>query len=393
MKEVHVYETSNKMNKLLWTSLLSILQLWMICPLTVCKANEDDAGAILVLGDSWASASGTFLGGVCSLVINEDEREGGYTTKAVANHGIAGSTAAGWASSGKAKDAFTNPKYDYRYVWLSIGGNDFLGSCDDNGSISQNILSVISDVIDSSSNEKLEILYTGYGYPTKDGCGGGTGPYDALNLSIRNAIENSSYAGRVTYVDISSEFVTAQSYPFSDKQWYADNIHINEAGYIKLYSIEAIQDFFECASTARTTSSPSSSHTTTPTTSIPTTTPTRKTSTPTSSTLTPVPTSICKDRTESFTATKPGENGWVKQKTCQDWVNRKWTAWRCKFVGEVKESCPKMCTNCCVDTEDSFVLRGNGKLKTCKWAAANASVRCRKAPTRQLCAVTCAECD
>ena len=79
MKEVHVYETTNKMNKLLWTSLLSILQLWMICPLTVCKANEDDTGAILVLGDSWASASGTFLGGVCSLVINEDEREGGYT--------------------------------------------------------------------------------------------------------------------------------------------------------------------------------------------------------------------------------------------------------------------------------------------------------------------------
>ena len=73
--------------------------------------------------------------------------------------------------------------------------------------------------------------------PTKDGCGGGTGPYNALFLSIRNAIENSSYTGRVTYVDISSKFVTAQSYPFSDKQWYADNTHLNEARYhIKLFT-------------------------------------------------------------------------------------------------------------------------------------------------------------
>lgn len=116
--------------------------------------------------------------------------------------------------------------------------------------------------------------------------------------------------------------------------------------------------------------------------------------------LTPVPTpapvappSTCTDSTEFFTATKPGENAWVKQKTCQGWVNNRSTAWRCKFVGGVKENCPNTCTNCCKDNVDSFVLLGNGKTKTCAWAAENTSMRCRKPPTRQNCAVTCGECD
>lgn len=106
----------------------------------------------------------------------------------------------------------------------------------------------------------------------------------------------------------------------------------------------------------------------------------------------PTPSSSCSDSIEQFTATKPGDNGWQKQKTCAGWVIRKSTAWRCKNVAGVKENCSLTCTNCCVDTTDAFSLLFNGKSKTCTWAGFNPSVRCRKPPTRQLCAVTCGEC-
>ena len=113
---------------------------------------------------------------------------------------------------------------------------------------------------------------------------------------------------------------------------------------------------------------------------------------------TPVPTtapnpSTCSDSTEFFSAVKPGDMGWTKMKSCDGWVIRKSTAWRCKNVSGVKENCPDTCTNCCVDTEDTFNLLGNGKSKTCFWAADNPDIRCKKPPTRQLCAVTCGECD
>ena len=101
----------------------------------------------------------------------------------------------------------------------------------------------------------------------------------------------------------------------------------------------------------------------------------------------------CVDIAEPFQATKPGEQGWVKQKTCDGWVRRKSTAWRCYNVAGVKENCQKTCTNCCTETEETFVLIGNGKEKTCAWAAMNPAVRCMKPPTRQMCAVTCGECD
>lgn len=126
-----------------------------------------------------------------------------------------------------------------------------------------------------------------------------------------------------------------------------------------------------------------------PSTSAPTSSPVVSSPSPT-----PDPTeNNCSDSTDTFSATKPEPNGWTKQKTCGGWVNRKSTAWRCKNVGGVKEACALTCTNCCVDATETFVLLGNGREKTCSWAAVNPTVRCRKAPTRQMCAVTCGECE
>ena len=100
----------------------------------------------------------------------------------------------------------------------------------------------------------------------------------------------------------------------------------------------------------------------------------------------------CVDNDEPFEAVKPGDNGWTKMKTCDGWVSRKSTAWRCFNVAGATENCPSTCVNCCEDTSGTFTLLGNGKTKSCAWAAVNPGMRCRKAPTRQLCSVTCGIC-
>lgn len=253
------------MNTFSWAISILCLQLCFLqSSLCQAAADADDDGAILVLGDSWASLSGDFLAGVCGLGAEPGED---VEIRALTNNGDSGSTAAGWASSGNAGKAFDNPKYEYDHVWLSIGGNDFIGkACDDSEKlISQNIITVISQIVEATSNDDLKILYCGYGYPSMDPCGKGMGVFDDLNNEIREAIEDSPYAEKVQYVDISSEFVTAESSPVSDMQWYADAIHVNEAGYVKLFSMQVMQEFFGCTrSTAtgdgdRNSSSPSSS--------------------------------------------------------------------------------------------------------------------------------------
>ena len=101
----------------------------------------------------------------------------------------------------------------------------------------------------------------------------------------------------------------------------------------------------------------------------------------------------CWDNTELFTATKKGAKGWKKMKTCNKWVQRKYTWWRCKNVEGVKENCPMTCGNCCVDDPGFFTLANNGKKKTCDWAKIKPSVRCRKWPTSQRCPSLCGTCQ
>jgi hypothetical protein len=81
-------------------------------------ATESEDGAILVLGDSWASLSGDHMINIC----------GPQTARPVQNDAQSGSTAADWASGEMAVKSMSKAKYEFDYVWLSIGGNDFLGS-------------------------------------------------------------------------------------------------------------------------------------------------------------------------------------------------------------------------------------------------------------------------
>eukprot|EP00551_Chaetoceros_affinis_P000103 CAMPEP_0203634488 /NCGR_PEP_ID=MMETSP0088-20131115/1417_1 /ASSEMBLY_ACC=CAM_ASM_001087 /TAXON_ID=426623 /ORGANISM="Chaetoceros affinis, Strain CCMP159" /LENGTH=289 /DNA_ID=CAMNT_0050488101 /DNA_START=226 /DNA_END=1097 /DNA_ORIENTATION=- len=215
-------------------------------------AADEDEGAILVLGDSWASLSGSFLADVCSLGL-----EGSGSTssgKPLTNNGKSGPTAQQWVPGEKAVNSFEKAKYDRDYddsvseemtsiaTWEHTMPLPIIALCDIRH----------LRIVESSSNDDIQVLYTGYGYPSENICGGGndvdvTPIFDHMSTTILEKIEKSEYANKVLTMDILSLYVTKDSEPYSDKTWYADDIHINEAGYIKLFSNSEIQQFFGCS--------------------------------------------------------------------------------------------------------------------------------------------------
>ncbi|KAK1740892.1 hypothetical protein QTG54_008144 [Skeletonema marinoi] len=103
-------------------------------------------------------------------------------------------------------------EYDYEYVWLSLGGNDFLDNkCDIDISeeVAANIVTVIGHIVDNSPNEDIKILYFGYSVPSDDVCGNGITAqlFEEQGAIIFDAIKASAYADYVTTFDISEMFV------------------------------------------------------------------------------------------------------------------------------------------------------------------------------------------
>ena len=103
---------------------------------------------LLLLGDAYVSLKGDLWG--CSdsgkiLDVQNDTEEF--------------LTAAEMASKGTASKSFKDNDFDY--VWLSIGGSDFLSRCDakKEEDLAEDILSIISDIVESSSNDNIKILY------------------------------------------------------------------------------------------------------------------------------------------------------------------------------------------------------------------------------------------
>lgn len=163
-------------------------------------------------------------------------------------------------------------KYAYKYVWISLGGNDFLKTnCDISlaDEVAGNVVNVIKQVVDASlgvanpgevaSGVDIKILYLGYARPSKDVCRGGRTAklFVKQGEIIFDAIRNSDYAEYVTLVDVNDMFVTTQegssetsqgsSLALSDPAYFEDAIHLNEEGYVKLFSGFRVQSFFGCS--------------------------------------------------------------------------------------------------------------------------------------------------
>lgn len=209
------------------------------------SSTTTEEGSILLLGDSWAALSGDAAANICGL----------HTTRLMTNDAKSGTTASEWADKGTAVESLTNAKYDYQYVWLSLGGNDFLNNkCDIDMAeeVAADIITVIGHIVDNSANENIKILYMGYTVPSQDVCGNGKTAelFEEQGAIIFNAIKSSDYASHVTLIDISETFVSAWSYgseKLSDPYYYYDEIHLNMYGYLYLFSTYKVQKFFGCS--------------------------------------------------------------------------------------------------------------------------------------------------
>lgn len=203
---------------------------------------------IWVLGDSWAEGSFNQIATSCS----------GAT---VTNHGVGGSTADQWATTTTGEFSL-NPPALATHVWLSVGGNDFLGECKVPSDMAANMAGVIARIHTALPN--IPILLFGYtvpsgGYagddPSETACAtpSATTP---LATIIRQAADADS---GTTWVNIAGTLGgNADTETRSSTAYYGDAIHPNVAGYAKLFELPAVQQFFECI---ETTPSPTSSPT------------------------------------------------------------------------------------------------------------------------------------
>jgi len=200
---------------------------------------------IMILGDSWAEYSAQDLATFCK----------GST---VTNSGVGSSTAQEWgaASACPAPDntrlcsapaAFSaNAGTSYTHVWLSVGGNDKMGSTGCALTVAQ-VTSRVTAAINAvkAAAPGAAIVMTGYCAPTTapEGCPNAATMYSELNGGIQAACT----ANGATYVDAWTFCgATTSTYSGSSSPWHADSIHINTKGYCQVYSQPAVQAAFGC---------------------------------------------------------------------------------------------------------------------------------------------------
>lgn len=221
---------------------------------------------IIILGDSWAE-------GETSLTTPESSKQTNKhpesllakvcAGKTVVNRGVGGSTAREWgtgevdtvACAGESGTVCTaasafNPLHGtgYTHAWMSVGGNDFLGSdCSMTAETLANHVSTAVAAAVAEAPEGMKILMTGYGIFSEALQGScEISATVALNAAIKAACETSPHRGRITFVDVMAEFGGSAT-TYSSKEWYADAIHLNNAGYTKMFSLASIQSFFGCS--------------------------------------------------------------------------------------------------------------------------------------------------
>ena len=200
-------------------------------------------------------------------------------------------------------DAHLRAQVAYSRAWVSIGGNDALQS----GCAPPDVTTLARALteIKDAAPPGLRVLATGYGSvaaTTEEGCG----PPDvaAINAAIREATVGLDF---VDFVDVLGAFGGSAT-AFSSWNFYDDAIHLNDRGYERLFTLPAVQAFFECdgAVTAEPT-------TATPTDAPPTTTPA---DTPTTGSPMDAPTTATPTDAPSRTVLPPTAEPTVRKILC-----------------------------------------------------------------------------
>jgi len=218
---------------------------WIHALLTLCSAQEK---TIVGLGDSWVEFDTyyrTNLGTYCK-------------GKNMLNLGISATTAAQWAGQSCSRgncnaqsilsSIALNPAIEITDVWLSVGGNDLFqqgilelqripGYIE---RIGAQIRSVVPDV-------KIFILgYSISGLPLGlDGIIPNDGAAMSLYDNLNEKLQSGATRIDATYVETLENVLQGEGI-FGSPLFFADAIHMNQAGYCNIWTQDAFQKYLEC---------------------------------------------------------------------------------------------------------------------------------------------------
>lgn len=199
---------------------------------------------VVVLGDSWAAESETYVADNCA-------------GRTVLNRGVAHSTAKDWAAGSCPVIGFCSPADAFKAApgvkaaWFSIGGNDFLGSgcMMAQGELSAIIGSALKKVTEAAP-PGLRILMTGYCTPPAmaasmiPSCNRA-----ALIGNLNGAIKDACEAGTsCTFVDAVGACGGSRS-SFSKLSYFSNSFHVNQLGYQAILQMPGVQTTLGCGPT------------------------------------------------------------------------------------------------------------------------------------------------
>lgn len=191
---------------------------------------------VLVVGDSWASRSLDYLSDVCAET-------------SVVNRGEDGSTAYHWGQGSKARDAFSSVHGSgYSHVWLSVGGNDFLGlGCSLGLPMLSSVIGSALQKVKAAAPSGITILMTGYSTPSGQLNHGSCTSFAAL--AILNEAVKAACQGEPAckFVDV-TDACGGSSSSYSDVKYFTDAIHLNQQGYYRIFRLPGVQQVLGCGS-------------------------------------------------------------------------------------------------------------------------------------------------
>jgi len=204
----------------------------------------------LVIGDSWAKQSFNYLADDC-------------VGKTVGNFGVDASLAVNWASGACPQipggscsvAAAAQGAPGAQYVWLSVGGNDFVGggcsaSVPDLATVIGGVLAAVKSALPTA-----KILMTGYCTPPSTAatfvppaCRAASqiGP---LNDAVKMACDATVGC---TFVDATSA-CGGSRVAFSDASLFANPMHLNQMGYQRFFQQPGVQSALACGVPAKYT--------------------------------------------------------------------------------------------------------------------------------------------
>jgi lysophospholipase L1-like esterase len=196
--------------------------------------NGELNGAILAIGDSWIDSE--FELGTLSQ---------NCASKTVINLGASGSTAQQWLNGDINLAEARDEDVTFTHAYVSLGGNDQMGA----GCRTSALTSIASDLtainnqVRSIYGQSIQIVMTGYGMgpdPATDGCD------DDTLRQFQVMISQVAQETGATFVDVRNLFKRNPSDELGQSQYFVDAIHLNRAGYNRMWQLPALQSAFNC---------------------------------------------------------------------------------------------------------------------------------------------------